>query len=80
MNYANPIMENKILNTTKEIVYNISLAICIILFGVLIMVYGFKYQLYEILSDSEAPYFVTGDLIVVKEKPEYEVGDIIQFE
>jgi len=58
---------------------NIATAICIMLLGVLILVYGFKFQLYNVLSDSEAPYFVSGDMVVAREQKEYYVGDIIKF-
>lgn len=80
MNYNDQILENKAFNFFKQLMYNIALAICIMLVGVLIMVYGFKIRLYEVLSDSQAPYFVKGDMVVVKPQKEYKVGDIVKFD
>ena len=79
MNYNDEILENKTFNFFKQLMYNIALAICIMLVGVLILVYGFKFELYEVLSDSQAPYFLTGDMVVVKAQEKYEVGDIVTF-
>lgn len=80
MNYNDQILENKPFNFFKQLVYNLALAICIMLVGVLIMVYGFKFRLYEVLSDSQAPEFVKGDMVIVKGQDEYKVGDIIKFD
>ena len=80
MNYNDQILENKAFNFFKQVMYNIALAICIVLVGVLIMVYGFKIRLYEVLSDSQAPQFVKGDMVLVKAQNEYKVGDIIKFD
>jgi signal peptidase I len=60
--------------------YNIALSICIMLVGVLILVYGFKYKLYEVLTPSEEPYLPTGCMVVVKEQDSYKVGDILNYE
>jgi len=79
MNYSNTIHENKEYAFVKQLMYNISLAICLILIFTLILVYGFKFQLYNVLSDSEAPYFYKGDMLIVRAQDEYEVGDIIKF-
>ena len=59
MHYNDQILENKPFNFFKQLMYNIALAICIMLVGVLILVYGFKFRLYEVLSDSQYPYFKT---------------------
>ncbi len=80
MNYKDEILENKAFKFFKQLMYNIALAICIMLVGVLIMVYGFKFRLYEVLSDSQAPIFREHDLVVVKAQKEYKVGDIIKFD
>ncbi|MBQ8615566.1 MAG: hypothetical protein IJ415_03260 [Clostridia bacterium] len=80
MNYNDQILENKPFNFFKQLMYNIALSICIMLVGVLILVYGFKFRLYEVLSDSQAPEFVKGDMVIVKAQKEYEVGDIIKFD
>lgn len=80
MNYKDDILENKAFKFFKQLMYNIALAICIMLVGVLIMVYGFKFRLYEVLSDSQAPIFREHDLVVVKAQKEYRVGDIIKFD
>ena len=80
MNYNDQILENKTFNFFKQLMYNIALALCIMLVGVLIMVYGFKIRLYEVLSDSQAPEFVKGDMVVVKPQEEYRIGDIIKFD
>lgn len=79
MNYNDQILDNKPFNFFKQLMYNIALSICIMLVGVLILVWGFKFRLYEVLSDSQAPYFVKGDMVIVKEQKDYKVGDIIKF-
>ena len=80
MNYNDQILENKPFNFFKQLMYNIAVAICIMLVGVLILVYGFKFRLYEVLSDSQAPEFVKGDMVIVKAQSEYKVGDIVKFD
>ena len=80
MNYNDQILDNKPFNFFKQLMYNVALAICVMLVGVLILTYGFKFRLYEVLSDSQAPYFVKGDMVVVKPQKEYQVGDIIKFD
>jgi len=80
MNYKDDILENKAFRFFKQLMYNIALAICIMLVGVLILVYGFKFRLYEVLSDSQAPIFREHDLVIVKAQKEYKVGDIVKFD
>ena len=80
MNYNDQILENKTFNFFKQLMYNIALAICIMIVGVLILVYGFKYKLYDVESNSQAPYYVEGDMVIVKAQDEYKVGDIIKFD
>ena len=80
MNYNDQILENKTFNFFKQLMYNIALSICIILVGVLVMVYVFKFNLYEVKSPSQAPYFTTGDMVIVKAQDKYVVGDIIKFD
>ena len=80
MNYSDQIFENKAFNFFKQLMYNLAVAICIMLLGVLVLVYGFKFHLYEVKSDSQAPYYFTGDMVVVKAQKEYKVGDIIKFD
>lgn len=80
MNYNDGILEHKEFKFFKQLMYNIALAICVMLALTLILVYGFKFQLYEVLSDSEYPHFKTGDIVVVKPQKQYKVGDIIKFQ
>jgi len=80
MNYNDQILENKAFNFFKQLVYNIAVAICIMLLGVLILVYGFKFKLYNVMSDSQAPVYFAGDMVVVKAQNEYNVGDILKFD
>lgn len=80
MNYNDEILDNKAFKFSKQLVYNIALSICLILVGLLFMVYVLHFGLYEILSNSEYPYFKKGDMIIVKAQKEYEVGDIIKFD
>lgn len=80
MNYNDQILENKPFNFFKQLMYNIALSICIMLVGVLIMVHGFKYKLYEVLTGSEEPYLPVGCLVIVKPQSEYHVGDIVKFD
>ena len=79
MNYNDQILEKKDFNFFKQLMYNIAVSICIILAVTLLLVYGFKFRLYEVLSDSQYPEFKTGDMVVVKDASSYEVGDIIKF-
>ena len=79
MNYNDQILENKEFNFFKQLMYNLAVAICVMLGLVLILVYGFKFGLYNVLSDSQAPTFVKGDLVVTKPEKEYEIGDILKF-
>ena len=79
MNYNDQILENKEFNFFKQLMYNLALSVCILLIGVLALVYCFGFQLFEVLSDSQAPSFYKTDMIIVKAQDEYEVGDILQF-
>ena len=79
MKYSNQLLENKMFKFLKELVYNIALATCIMLVGVLIMVFGFKFKLNNVLSDSQYPYFKTGDMVIVKAQKKYVEGDIVKF-
>ena len=79
MNYNDEILENKTFNIFKQVLFDIVLAICIMLAIALVLVYGFKYKPYEVLSDSMYPVFKTGDMVVVKAQDDYEVGDIVTY-
>ena len=80
MIYNDEILENKAFNFFKQLMYNIALAICVMLVGVLVLVWGFDFKLYEVLSDSQYPEFKTGDMVVVKPQDKYVVGDIVKFD
>ena len=80
MNYSDQILENKAFNLFKQLMYNLAVAICIMLLGVLVLVYGFKFKLYNVESDSQAPFYVKGDMVVVKAQESYEVGEILKFD
>lgn len=79
MNYNDQILENKEFKFFKQLMYNIAVVMCIILMGVLVLVYGFKYQLYNVISDSQAPYFYKNDMVIAKAQDSYKAGDIIKF-
>lgn len=79
MNYNDEILENKAFNIFKQVLFDIVLAICIMLAIALILVYGFRFRPYEVLSDSMYPVFKTGDMVIVKAQDDYEVGDIIKY-
>lgn len=79
MNYNDQILENKTFNFFKQLMYNLALAICIILVGVLAAVYLFGFKLYKVETGSERPYLMEGDIAVVKEQKEYKVGDLVKF-
>ena len=80
MNYSDQILENKAFNLFKQLMYNLAVAICIMLLGVLVLVYGFKFKLYNVESDSQAPFYVKGDMVVVKAQDSYEIGEILKFD
>lgn len=80
MNYNDQILENKWFNFFKQLMFNLGVLICIVLSGLLVLMYGFKYGVYEVLSDSQAPVFVKGDLVITKPQKDYEIGDIIKFD
>lgn len=79
MNYNDRLLENKAFTFFKQLIYNIALSVLIILLLAIILVYGFKFELYEVLSDSQYPFFKTGDMVVSKAQDKYEVGDILTF-
>ena len=79
MNYNDRILENKAFTFFKQLMYYIVLAVCIILGGCLILVYGFKFTPYEVVSLSMSPLYIKGDLVVVKAQKEYVVGDVLTF-
>ena len=79
MNYNDEILENKPFNIFKQVLFDIVLAICIMLAIALVLVYGFKYKPYEVLSDSMYPVFKTGDMVVVKAQDNYQIGDIVTY-
>lgn len=80
MKYNDQILENKGFNFFKQLMFNLGVLICIVLSGLLVLIYGFKFGVYEVLSDSQAPVFVKGDLVITKPQSEYEIGDIIKFD
>lgn len=80
MNYNDEILENKTFNFFKKLMYNIAVAICIVLLFTLILVFGFKFRLYNVLSNSQYPIFKKGDMVVVKPEENIKVGDIIKFD
>ena len=79
MNYTDQILENRWFNFFKQLMFNLGVLICVVLCGLLVLIYGFKFGVYEVLSNSQAPIFVKGDLIVTKPESEYKVGDILKF-
>ena len=80
MNYNDQILEDKVFNFVKQLMFNIGIVICIVFGGLLILIFGFKFGVYEVLSNSQAPIFVKGDLVVTKPEKEYKIGDIIKFD
>lgn len=80
MNYSDSILENKAFNLFKQGLYYIVLSIVIILAGCLVLVYGFHFRPYNVLSDSMYPIYRAGDLVVVQPKDNYVVGDILKFD
>lgn len=79
MNYNDEILENKAFNIFKQVLFDIVLAVCIMLAIALILVYGFKFRPYEVLSDSMYPVFKTGDMVIVRAQDNYEIGDIVTY-
>ena len=80
MNYNDSILENKPLNFFKELLFNIMVAVLIVLVFAVVMVLGFKFKPYEVLSDSQYPIYKKGDMVVVKEQANYIVGDILKYD
>ena len=80
MNYNDSMLENKPLNFFKELLYNIMMAVLIILVFAVVMVLGFKFKPYEVLSDSQYPIYKEGDMVVVKQQANYVVGDILKYD
>ena len=73
----------------KKNIYNIVLIISIILiisliyikfFSKNINIKPFGIEILEVESDSMKPEFSKGDIIIIQEKEEYEVNDIITFQ
>jgi len=67
---------------TKKIIYFV-LSLIVIIFALLVIFSFFpfpgKYRLYVVYSGSMAPTIKTGSLIVIRERPDYQVGEIITF-
>lgn len=80
MNYSDSILENKLFNLFKQGVYYICLSIIIILAGCLILIYGFSFRPYNVITDSMAPVYTAGDLVVIHPDDSYEVEDILKFD
>ncbi len=79
MNYNDQILENKAFSFFKQLMYNIALAICIMLVGVLVLFWcGFRF--YSVESPSEQPHLMVGDMAIVKAQDEYKVNDLIKFD
>lgn len=79
MNYSDKILENKVFNLTKQLIFNIAVALCIILGVCLILVYGFGFTPYCVLTGSMSPDIQAGAMVVVKSQKEYKVGDVLTF-
>ena len=80
MNYNDEILTNKMFNFVKKLLYNIIIAICVLLLVALILVYGFKFRPYQVLSNSMSPVFTDKDIVVVKAQKQYKVGDVIKYD
>lgn len=77
-------MENK-LKTFKEwdfvkrFIYNSFVALFIVLVAIIITKQCLKLRFDEVLSDSMAPYFKKGDIVVVMKKDHYDIHDTIEY-
>ncbi len=80
MNYSDSILENKLFNLFKQGLYYIVLSIIIILVGCLVLVYGFHFRPYNVLTNSMYPVYGAGDLVVIKPQSDYNVGDTLKFD
>lgn len=80
MNYNDSILENKLFNFVKKLFYNIIISVCVLLFVALILVYGFKFRPYRVLTGSMTPVYCEGDIVVVKAQKSYNIGDTIKFD
>ena len=79
MNYNDQILENKTFKFVKQLMYNIAVALCILLFVALVMVFGFNYRFYNVLTGSEEPYIYPGDMVIVKVDKNVKVGEIVKY-
>ena len=79
MNYNDQILENKPFNFTKQLIFNIALSICIMLAIWLVVGYTCGYGNYNVLSRSEQPYLMKGDLAIIQKTNKFEVGDLLHF-
>ncbi len=70
---------SKIFGFIKKLALNLAIALCIILFVALLLIYGFGFKPYSVQSASMSPAFNKGDLIIVKKAKTYKVGDVLQF-
>lgn len=80
MNYNDQILENKTFKFVKQLVYNLAVAICIVLAFCLLMVYAFHYRPYNVLTASMHPAIKVGDMVIVHKENEYKVGDVLKFD
>ena len=79
MNYNDQILENKPFNFTKQLIFNFALSICIMLAIWLVVGYTCGYGNYNVLSASEQPYLMVGDLAIIQKTDKFEVGDLLHF-
>ena len=79
MNYNDGILENKTFKFVKQLIYNIALSICVLLLVALVMVFGFNFRFYNVLTGSEEPYIYPGDMVIVKVSKDVKVGEIIKY-
>lgn len=63
----------------KQIVYNFVLALFFALIICVVMIKAMSLRLDEVLSDSMYPVFTDQDVVIVKPKDNYEIGDIIEY-
>ena len=80
MNYNDQILENKLFNFLKQLMLNMGIVVCIVFGGLLILIFGFRFGVYEVLSNSQSPVFERGDMIITKPQKDYKIGDIIKFD
>ena len=79
MNYKK-MLNYKVFNFLKRLLYNSFMAGCIAIIAAFIVVHFSNCAISVVLSESMFPQITTGDVLLIKKQQTYQVGDVVQFD